>query len=195
MGRQKARRTKRSRPATSPREVPRLPVEQRVSTAGEAFQAGTLPPPAKAVVEDLLRRYLAISRADPDAPACGGPLVIHADGNFACFADCPGAKEVLHLPEALQLCTEAYRYDIDPTDMESCEWCEEEWFAADNATVGCPGVEIMHDDGETTCSRGDDCLDEGFHAEGQTCGLLEPCDRCGKPAAFDRAARVNDSAG
>jgi len=51
--------------------------------------------------------------------------------------------------------------------------------------VYCDGVEIEHRDGAVSCSLGSRCVGSGApHLSGQTCGLFEPCARCGGGSLF-----------
>lgn len=184
MGRRKAKKgPRRPRPQTPPVSIPRLPENQRFSSVGESVKNGTMGGRPQAVadtVRKLLPTYIDINKRDPDGPACDGPLLIHDDGTFECTAGCPGPLEVLHVPEALQYCDFADLFGIYADELDHhCPTCITADTTEDEPGV-CTGTELDHEDGTTTCSLGNDC--GGVHMTGNTCNLLNPCDRCGLPA-------------
>lgn len=131
----------------------------------------------------LARTYTALEKRDPNGPACGGPLLIHVDGSFQCTAGCPGGTKVVHVPEALHFCDHADQLGIGADELgHVCPACTAPGSASGNARAWtvCTGTEIEHQDGTSTCTLGAACLGpDEFHASGRTCGLLEPCGRCG----------------
>ncbi|MGW6569292.1 hypothetical protein [Streptomyces sp. NPDC054975] len=126
------------------------------------------------IVGQLVTCYIRLHKEDPEGPACGGPLFVHDDGHVECHAGCPGPIDVLHVPEALQYCEHAHRFDLlDPLD-HTCARCP------GTPADLCPGSEVEHQDGTVTCSLGDDCHGpDMLHPDGQSCGLFTPCEPCG----------------
>ncbi|WBP92160.1 hypothetical protein [Kitasatospora cathayae] len=165
-----------------PRPRLRLPERDRFSSVGDVVKRpelwAQLPEPVRDTVGGLMTHFIALSRTNQDGPACGGPLLIHEDGATECRAGCPGERAVLHVPEALQFCVYADRYD-DALPEQACGWCAHFHNEAHDRLQVCPGVETDHDDGTQECSLGTDChAPDGLHEHGQTCGLFEPCTRC-----------------
>lgn len=185
MGRENKRKKRARRDQRRRRAYPRTPEAARYSSVGEAILDGTIveqPEAAQSTAVFLITAHTATAKEDPDGPACGGPLLIHADGAFQCTAGCPGGTAVLHLPEALHFCHYADRLGIDADELgHVCQACT----AAGASEAGsmfsaCTGIELDHRDGTTSCSLGDSCHEKDApHAAGQTCGLMEPCERCG----------------
>ncbi|MGW1163616.1 hypothetical protein ACWD48_36630 [Streptomyces sp. NPDC002519] len=166
---------------------PQAPGKECWGGVGEAIKDGTIldrPAAAQSTVEFLARIYIELGRQDPgdEAPVCGGPLLIHADGGFECTAGCPGCTKVIHIPGALHFCDDADRLGIRADELgQTCPGCTAVGQAEGlRMFVLCTGVEVDHEDGTTTCSLGDDCASPGnLHGAGITCGLLAPCERCG----------------
>lgn len=167
--------------------IPRQPEDERFSSVGHAVKTGQIDnrsQAAQSTVGFLAKTYAMMARQDPnhEQPACGGPLLIHADGGFQCTAGCPGGTKVVHVPEALHFCDYADRLGITADELgHICPECTAPGSAGHpRAVTSCPGIEIDHQDGTTTCSLEDDCAGaDVLHGSGQTCGLLKPCQRCG----------------
>lgn len=164
------------------RPVPRrrLPENLRYSGVGEAMKDGTfsdLPENTQIAAKGLITHYLQISKTAPHGPACGGPLFIHTTGDVSCTADCPGALEVLHVPEAMQLCRDADEFGGMDYRVESCDWCTT---TGGGSMDTCAGTEIDHQDGTVSCTLGAECAGaNAVHINARTCGLFEPCEPCG----------------
>lgn len=194
MGREEKRKkqARRDQRARQKRSIPRQPEGERYGSGsvGDAMKNGTIEhrsPAAQSTVGFLAKTYALMARQDPNhkEPACGGPLLIHADGGFQCTANCPGGTRVVHVPEALHFCDYADRLGITADELgHICPECTATGSAGHpRAVTACPGVELDHQDGTTTCTLGDDCAGpDVFHGTGRTCNLLNPCERCGSVA-------------
>lgn len=185
MGRFKPKRAARDQHKQRTRQVPRQLEAERYSSVGQAIKDGTFrtrTDAAQTTVGFLAETYTGLQHRDPKSPACGGPLLVHADGSFQCTAGCPGGTKVVHVPEALHFCDYADRLGIRADELgHTCPSCTAVG-AADQPGMfsSCTGTEIDHQDGTTTCTLGDGCVGEDvMHASGQSCGLLAPCERCG----------------
>lgn len=185
MGRDEKRKKQARRDRRARQQIPRQPEGERYSSVGEAIMSGTLgevTEAARSTVGFLLRTYVDLKERSPGGPACGGPLLIHADGGFQCTAGCSGGTRVLHVPEALHFCDHADELGIHADELgHVCPACTAPGAAEHSRMLSlCTGIEIDHRDGSTTCSLGDHCLGDNMpHGSGQTCGLLAPCERCG----------------
>jgi len=165
-----------------PRPRPRLPERDRFSSVGDVVKQpalwAQLPDPVRALVPSLMQRYLELNKTRPNGPACGGPLFIHEDGRYECKAGCPGELAVLHVPEALQFCTFADRYEHSLPEL-SCSWCDHQRNEAHEELQICPGTATEHDDAIQECDLGTACqAPDGLHSLTQSCGLFAPCSRC-----------------
>ncbi|MGK4909678.1 hypothetical protein [Streptomyces albus] len=187
MGREEKRKKQARRDQRARRKgpIPRQPEGERFSSVAEALdtgQFGNRSEAAQSTVRFLVNTYAALEDQAPDGPACGGPLLIHADGGFQCTAGCPGGTKVLHVPEALHFCDYADRLGITGDELgHVCPECTVEGASGHPRRVTfCTGVEIEHQNGTTTCSLGTECTGlDTLHPSGQTCGLLSPCEQCG----------------
>lgn len=167
--------------------MPGQPEGEWYSSVGDEIKTGQVDSrseAAQSTVAFLAKTYTLMARQDPndEEPACGGPLLIHADGTFQCVAGCPGGTTVIHVPVALHFCDYADRIGITADELgHICPQCTAAGSAGHSrAVMACPGVELDHPDGTTTCTLGDDCVGaDVFHGSGRTCNLLEPCERCG----------------
>jgi hypothetical protein len=186
MGREKKRKkqARRDHRARTGR-IPRQPEGERFSSVGHAIKTGQIedrPDAARSTVRFLMQTYVAMNNQAPHGPACGGPLLVHADGAFQCTAGCPGGTNVLHVPEALHFCDYADQLGIHADELgHICPQCTATGAAGHAGAITlCTGIQIDHQDGTTTCTLGEDCSDpDAMHPSGQTCGLFEPCDHCG----------------
>jgi len=168
MGRYKPKREARRSQRRAGRVVQaRLPEEQRFSSVGESMHDGSFedrPDGTRSTVGMLVTTYMGIQRRDPDGPACGGPLLVHADGSFQCTAGCPGGLKVVHLPEALHYCDHADRLGIHADELgHLCTACTALGEGShDPMFSACTGTELDHEDGAATCSLGDACQGIGL---------------------------------
>lgn len=188
MGRIKAKRVKRDRARGSSAGIPRQPVHERFASVADSMHNGAIadrPEAVRSTIGLLVGTYMDIDKKHPAKGACGGPLLIHLDGSFECHAGCPGATKVVHVPEALQYCEHADLFDLVDPLFHTCADCSHLGSAGDEPPpfTMCPGTELDHGDGTTTCSLGADCAGaEQLHAQGQSCNMFAPCERCGTPA-------------
>src|SRR6266542_2477043 len=76
----------------------------RSRVRAKARAARRLPP---AGVDELNTAHFLelVAELLPDAPACPGPMLVHADGSFECHGrGCPGGIAARHLPAVVHPC-------------------------------------------------------------------------------------------
>jgi hypothetical protein len=119
---------------------------------------------------------MAWDNLDPRKGTCDGPLIVHEDGGSECHGPCDSAMGTWHPHTAVELCPGSV------TDLwHACPRCFEVAAVSPDLQPGarCPGTQIDHADGSTTCTD-DVCPGDGaFHATGMSCGFMgEPCQIC-----------------
>lgn len=116
----------------------------------------------------------------PTRPACGGLLLVHADGAFECHGDgCPGAMVIFHSDDVVESC--ALHPEI--RTRHACSRCLMHSQGAGLAEHTCTGQRIEHDDGTVDCTAGDVCLGgQAIHMSSRSCRMLGPYPRNCQPA-------------
>lgn len=166
-----------------PRKPAKPTVEQRNRRRGMEYGI-VVSPAARSTIEMLATNYLSMDTAA--VPHCAGPLLVHEDGAFECHGpDCPGGMVAFHDADAVEPCRNAGALEVDVN--HACPSCAQ--YASGEVLQlldsSCSGIEIEHQDGETSCSLGADCVGpDAFHASGQSCGMFVPCQRCGTERAL-----------